>query len=107
MATGKWTCRQRLKLKVSFIGSKQKQHFHLNLICIDISQGPTGTRFFSKSLPTMIDLALKQLKVDSTLIGNMFALPKKLIITEPGSQGNARLMNPGNSTAGSPGRLNN
>ena len=55
----------------------------------------------------MMDLALKQLKVDSTPIGNLFALPKKLIITEPGSQSNARLMNPGNSTAGLPGRFNN
>ena len=53
----------------------------------------------------MIDLALKQLKVDSTPIGNMFALPKKLIITESGPQGIARSINPGNTTTSSNGEV--
>ena len=46
----------------------------------------------------MVDLALKQLKVDKGSIGNLFILPKKLIITEPGPQGVARSFNPVNSS---------
>lgn len=66
-----------------------------------MSQDPTGTGSFSDTLNIMMDGALKQLKVDSTRIGNLFALPKKLTITESGLRGIARLINPVNTTTGS------